>query len=115
MGVAMFGIMLGMLLIAPSDTVFAVTIRTGPAWDQSKPPNEQVHFRTHSQNLMKLRQEGKVVLGGRYGEVGLILVRAASEAEARALFAADSSMTRGVFQAEFHRWRTIFDGSVDKP
>ena len=105
-------LMLLLGLLAPADTLFAVTIRTGPAWDQAKPPNEQVHFRTHSQNLMKLRQDGRVVLGGRYGEVGLILVRAANEAEARGLFAADSSIARGVFRAEFQVWRTIFDGTL---
>lgn len=101
-------------LLAPADTVYAVTIRTGPAWEQSKPPSEQVHFRTHSENLFKLRQDGRIVLGGRYGDVGLILVRAANEAEARGLFAADSSLTRGVFQAEFQVWRTIFDGAVTR-
>ena len=53
-----------------------------------------MHFRTHSQNLFKLRQEGRIVLGGRYGEVGLILVRAANEQEVRELFAADSSLAR---------------------
>ena len=101
-------------LLAPADTVYAVTIRTGPAWDQSKPSNEQIHFRTHSQNLFKLKQEGRIVLGGRYGDVGLFLVRAANEAEARGLFAADSSLTRGVFRAEFQVWRTIFDGAVTR-
>ena len=101
-------------LLSPVDTIYAVTIRTGPAWDQAKPPGEQAHFRTHSQNLFKLRQEGRIVLGGRYGDVGLILVRAANEAEARAMFAAGSSLTRGVFRAEFQVWRTIFDGAVSR-
>jgi hypothetical protein len=109
----MFHILLASLLTV-SDTVYAVTIRTGPAWDQSKPPTEQLHFRTHSQNLFRLREEGKIVLGGRFGDVGLILVRAANEAEARQLFAADSSLVRGVFQAEFKVWRTIFDGTVSR-
>ena len=111
----MLTLMLGCCLLAPADTVFAVTIRTGPAWDQSRPPAEQAHFRTHSRNLFKLRQEGRIVLGGRYGDVGLILVRAANEAEARALFAADSSIARGVFRAEFQVWRTIFEGAVAVP
>jgi hypothetical protein len=101
-------------LLSPVDTIYAVTIRTGPAWDQSKPANEQVHFPTHSQNLFKLRQDGRIVLGGRYGDVGLILVRAANEAEARDLFAADSSLARGVFRAELQVWRTIFDGAVSR-
>jgi hypothetical protein len=109
----MFHILL-VSLLSVSDTIYAVTIRTGPAWDQSKPPNEQLHFRTHSQNLLRLREEGKIVLGGRFGDVGLILVRAANQAEARQLFAADSSLARGVFQAEFTVWRTIFDGAVSR-
>ena len=110
----MLELLLGVLLTVPADTVYAVTIRTGPAWETSKPPTEQVHFRTHSQNLFRLREQGKIVLGGRYGDVGLILLRAANEAEARALFAADSSLVRGVFQAEFQVWRTIFEGAVSR-
>ena len=109
----MLAMLVRMLLIMPIDTVYAVTIRTGPAWNRSKPPNEQVHFRTHSQNLFKLRQEGRI-LGGRYGDVGLILIRAANEKEARELFGADSSLTQGVFRAEFQVWRTIFDGAVTR-
>lgn len=105
-------VLLGLLTL--SDTVYAVTIRTGPAWDQTRAPNQQVHFRTHSQNLFRLREEGRIVLGGRFGDVGLILVRAANEAEARQLFSADSALVRGVFQAEFQVWRTIFEGAVSR-
>ena len=28
--------------------LFAVEIKTGPAWDSTKPPHEQAYFREHS-------------------------------------------------------------------
>jgi uncharacterized protein YciI len=93
---------------------FAVEIRTGPAWDKEKPPSEQKHFADHSAHLRKLRQEGRIVLGGRYGEVGLVLLRAASEEDARALVGADPSMTAGVFTAAIHPWSTFMAGSVER-
>lgn len=100
------------LALAPSDSLFAVLFRTGPGWRADRPPAEQEHFQVHSRNLGRLRQEGRIVLGGRYGDVGLILVRAANRDEARGYFAADSSVARGVFTAEILPWRTIFPGEV---
>jgi uncharacterized protein YciI len=98
---------------APPLRTFAVEFRTGPAWDKAKPPNEQKHFSDHSANLRKLRQEGRIVLGGRYGEVGLVLLRATSEDDARALVGADPSVTAGVFVAAISPWSTFMGGSVE--
>jgi uncharacterized protein YciI len=97
---------------APVLKTFAVEFRTGPGWDKAKPPGEQKHFADHSANLRKLRQEGRIVLGARYGEVGLVLLRAADEAEARALLAADPSLAAGVFTAQIHPFSAFMGGTV---
>ena len=98
---------------APALRTFAVTFRTGPAWDKARPPNEQKHFGDHSANLRKLRQEGRILLGGRFGDVGLVLLRAASDEEARALVAADPSVAAGVFVADIQPWSTFMAGTVE--
>jgi uncharacterized protein YciI len=98
---------------APVLRTFAVTFRTGPAWDKAKPPNEQRHFADHSANLRKLREDGRILLGGRFGEVGLILLRATSDEDARRLIAADPTVAAGVFVADVQPWSTFMAGAVE--
>jgi hypothetical protein len=98
----------------PAMPTFAVVFRTGPKWDAAKPPNEQAFFREHSENLRALRAEGKIAIGGRYAEVGLLLVTASSEAEARGLFEKDPSVNNGTFVFELHEFRPFFPGCVGK-
>jgi hypothetical protein len=92
--------------------LFAVVFRTGPAWDVSKPPGEQLHFKDHSRNIAALKAEGRLALGGRFGDLGLLLVRAATQQEAESLLARDASVAAGVFTAEVHPWSTFAEGCV---
>jgi uncharacterized protein YciI len=95
--------------------LYAVAVRTGPSWDAAKPAASQLHFKEHSANIRRLGSEGKLALGGRTGELGILIVRAASEVEARALFDADPSIAAGTFKIEVHEWRTFAPGCVDAP
>lgn len=97
---------------APADSLWALTLTTGPGWDSTKGPGAQRYFGDHSRNLGRLRQEGKLLMGGRFGGAGLLLLRAQSESEARGMFAPDSTIVTGVFAAKFEAWRTIFTGAV---
>jgi uncharacterized protein YciI len=92
---------------------FAVEIRTGPAWDKAKPPGEQKLFAEHSAHLRRLRQEGRIVMGGRYGEVGLVLLRARDEEEVRRLLSGDPSLAAGTFTAAVHPFSAFMGGTVD--
>jgi hypothetical protein len=94
--------------------LFAAIFRTGPKWDQAKPPGEQPFFREHSANLARLRQAGTIVMGARYADVGLIVVSAASEAEARKLFEGDPSVPNGTFQLDVHPFSVIYGGTVGR-
>jgi len=96
------------------DAVFAVTFRTGLAWDAVKPPDEQARFADHSANLRELRAAGNILLGGRFGDVGLILLKAANETEARALIARDPAVQTGVIQADVNAWSPFMSGCTDK-
>ncbi len=98
---------------AEADTpLFAVEIKIGPKWDQSKPPQEQMHFREHSANLKRLRDSGALVMGARYSDKGLVVVAATSEAQVRAMMDEDLSMKAGVFQYEVHSFNVFYGGTV---
>jgi uncharacterized protein YciI len=100
---------------APALKLFAVRITTGPAWVQGKSPAEQLHFREHSANLARMRQEGLIVLGGRFAELGLVIVRAPDAAAVQSQFAQDPAMTAGVFQAQVDEYRPFAHGSTQPP
>ena len=95
--------------------LYAAVVRTGPSWDPAKAPGAQLHFKEHSANIRRLGAEGKLALGGRFGDLGLLVVRAGSEAEARALFDADPSVAAGTFRVEVNEWRTFAPGCVEVP
>ncbi len=91
---------------------FAVEFRTGPKWDSSRPPNEQAHFQDHSSNLQRLRKEGRILLGGRYTDRGLLILTGDSEEDVRRLFAADPSVANGVFVFDVWEFRPFYPGCV---
>jgi uncharacterized protein YciI len=92
--------------------VYAVEIKVGPAWDSSKKPHEQSHFREHSANLKRLRDQGSLVLGARYSDKGLVILQAMSEQEAHAMMQQDPSVQGKVFVYEVHEFNVFYSGSV---
>jgi uncharacterized protein YciI len=99
----------------PSTRLFAIEVRTGPAWDASKPPQEQSFFREHSAHLRALREQGRIVAGARYGDKGLVVLSVASEAEARALMQQDPSMRHGTFAFELNAMNVFYPGMLVAP
>ena len=89
--------------------------KTGPKWDPAKAPGEQAFFREHSANLAKLRAAGSIVMGARYADVGLVVVSAANEADARKLFETDPSLAAGTFVLDVHRFSVFYPGTVGNP
>ena len=96
----------------PAMNLYAIEIRVGAAWDSTKPPGEQAYFREHSANLKRLRDEGRLVLGARYSDKGLVVVRAASDQEAHAMMAEDPSIRAKVFAYELHTFNVFYGGTV---
>ena len=96
--------------IAP--LLFVVELRTGPKWDTSKKPGEQLHFRDHSANLKKLRDNGQLLVGARYSDKGWLVVGAETAAAARALIDADPSVQNGVFVYELHPVNVFYPGCI---
>lgn len=95
--------------------LYAAVFKTGPRWDPGKPPNEQTFFREHSANLAKLRAAGTIVMGARYADVGLVIVSASNETDARKLFEADPSISAGTFALDVHRFSVFYPGMVGTP
>jgi hypothetical protein len=112
---ACYGLLACVGLAAQTDTLFAVRFTTGPNWDSSKSPNAQAHFAEHSANLSRLRKEGVLVIGARYGEVGLVVLRVPDEDAAKAQIALDPSIDAGTFVAQIDRFMPFMHGSTHAP
>ena len=95
-----------------AENLYAVEITIGPAWDKAKSPNEQAHFREHSANLKRLREQGSLVLGARYSDKGFVVLKASSEQDARAMMLQDPSVQSGVFKFELHEFNVFYPGAV---
>jgi uncharacterized protein YciI len=64
----------------------------------SRTRGQQAFTREHSAKLKKLRDKGRIRIGARNGEVGLVVLEAASIVEARALIDTDPSIRSGTFR-----------------
>lgn len=98
-----------------SSPLFAALFRAGPKWDAAKPAGEQALFREHSANLARLRAAGTIVMGARYGDVGLVVVPAESAEQARRLFDGDPSIAAGTFALDVQRFSVFYPGYVGTP
>ncbi|HEU4888915.1 MAG TPA: hypothetical protein VFV49_13595 [Thermoanaerobaculia bacterium] len=97
------------LALPASAERFVVLFRKGAAWNEAKAPNEQMHFSAHSANLAALRKSQQLILGTRYSDVGMIVVEAPTEADARALIDRDPTIAAKVFAYELHPARFFYD------
>jgi ketosteroid isomerase-like protein len=84
----------------PPPKLYAVRLTKGPAWDEAKSPNEQTGMREHSTNIARLRREGTLVLGARFGELGLLVLRVPDEAAVQTQLAPDPAITGGVLKVQ---------------
>jgi uncharacterized protein YciI len=99
---------------AEAEKLFIVHFSTGENWRNDKPANEQKHFEHHSKNLQALRADNKLLLGARYADKGMIIIKAANEAEAMTFVARDSSVINKVFKVELHEFKPFYGGCIEK-
>lgn len=97
-------------------TVYVIQYKTGPAWLVGKPLRDQP-MGPHGAYMRKLFAEGRLLAAGptvnTEGEAplvdgGVILLRAASLDEAKAVMSADPAITAGLFVGEVRTWRVAF-------
>ncbi len=79
---------------------FLVHYTTGEAWNHSKPTHEQAFFREHSQHLSELRKKQIILIGGRFSDTGMLILKADHETAAAELIHADAAIIHKTFKAE---------------
>lgn len=114
---ALLGLVLASALTAqtpptPAPKLFAVRLTTGPAWDAAKAPNDQAGMREHSANIARMRHEGVLVLGARFGELGLLVLRVPDAAAAQAQFAPDPAIAAGIFRLQIDPFAPFAHGNT---
>jgi hypothetical protein len=100
---------------AAAEKLFLVHLSLGPAWVADKPPQEQIQFREHGLNLGRLRGEGRIILGARYSDKGMLVLSSPTEEAARAEMAADPGVVAGIFTFELFEMHPFYDGCLTTP
>ena len=96
------------------DSLYVVSYTTGPSWDQTKPPNEQTHFATHSKHLSTLRKEGVIKMGARAGEKGIIVFSAKTYEAAKEIINGDMAIKEGLFNTDIQKFNVFYPGCVER-
>jgi ketosteroid isomerase-like protein len=95
-----------------AERLFAVRFTPGAAWDRNLGAGAQAGMAEHGANLGRLRREGRIQLGARYGDTGLVVLRASDEAGVRALLASDPTLRSGVFDVAIDPFAPFYHGST---
>jgi uncharacterized protein YciI len=97
---------------------FLVRQARGPAWDPSRGRRGQSGWDQHAAFIDRLSKDGKIPLGGPVGDIdgqhAMLVVYAASEDEARAMFADDPWMDRILSIESVEPW-TLWIGADRLP
>ncbi|MEM8998763.1 MAG: DUF5694 domain-containing protein [Bacteroidota bacterium] len=105
------------LLSAGSDfkkeSYFVALYTLGERWDTSKPPSKQVYFGAHSAFLSKLRSEKQIIVGARYSDTGMIILKSESLEKAKETLHADLAIKNKLFQIEIHPFNAFYGGKID--
>jgi len=94
--------------------MFAVTMESGPSWDDSRPRREQDDWAEHAAFMDGLVADGFIVIGGPIGDVEgrytMHAVDAADEDAIRARFAEDPWAPTGMLRiAKIEPWTIWLD------
>jgi uncharacterized protein YciI len=93
---------------------FIVEFTIGEAWVKEKPANQQPYFAEHSANLKRMRAEGRLLVGGRFSDKGLLVVKGRSLEEVRAEVGKDASVANKTFNAVVYPFAPFYDGCVER-
>jgi hypothetical protein len=96
------------------DSLYMVTYTTGPAWDNSKSPNDQPHFKEHSSRLSQLRKDGVIKFGARYGNKGSIGISAKNFQAAKEIVFGDPAVINKLFDVDVQKLNIFYEGCLEK-
>lgn len=97
--------------------IFAVTTERGPRWDADRDIRAQDGWDAHAARMDRLADEGRVLLGGpvddgQAGDLALLVIRADSPGQVRAMFDEDPWVTAGLIRVATVRPWEIWLGSL---
>ena len=92
---------------------FVALYTTGSSWDASKLFYEQTYFNDHSEHLASLRKAGKITIGGRYSDTGLILIKASNETEAQKFVNDDPAIRNKLFKVSVFPFDAFYGGCIE--
>src|SRR5690606_37905586 len=95
------------------DKKFIVLYTLGEQWDNTKPPNEQLHFSEHSSFLSGFRTDKKILLGARYSNTGMIVLLASDEEAANSLIRSDPAVQHHLFAVEIFPFSPFYNGCIE--
>ena len=94
-------------------SLFVGLYTVGPTWNMEKAPQEQPFFMEHSAFLSKLRKEGTIDMGARFGETGMIVFKATDLDAAKSLLHEDIALQNELFNVEIHPFNVFYKGCVN--
>ena len=89
-------------------TTYLVVYRPGPSWIAGKPLSEQP-LKEHGRYMIELYGKGTLRFAGPFldDSGGAMVFEAASEADAKAIVAADPAVANGIMLADVRPWRLV--------
>lgn len=97
--------------VEPSHFVALYTL--GASWNMEVDPMEQQFFQEHSSFLSNLRKDGVIVLGARYSDTGMIVLKAADLESAKTLLHSDVAVQEALFNVDVHPFDVFYKGCVE--
>jgi uncharacterized protein YciI len=95
---------------APTTSLFVILYKQGPAWKEGVPMRQQEAIVPHFKYMKKLFEEGTILDAGATLDEpgGVVILKARDLDEAKAILAADPSVTMKMFVGEVHAWLPSF-------
>jgi uncharacterized protein YciI len=102
---------------APAPSLFVVLYKQGPAWKEGVPMREQEAIIPHFRYMKKLFEAGTILEAGPTLDEpgGLVILKARDLDAAKAIMAADPSVTLHMFVGEVHSWSDHFHSPAALP
>jgi len=101
----------------PATSLYVVLYKQGPAWKEGVPMQQQDAIVPHYQYMKRMYERGVILDAGPTLDEpgGVVILRAESLDAARAIMAADPSVTLKMFVGEVHAWSPTFHSADALP
>lgn len=95
---------------APASSLFVILYKQGPAWKEGVPMRQQEAIIPHFKYMKKLFEAGTILEAGPTLDEpgGVVILKTKDLDEAKAIMAADPSVSMKMFVGEVHAWSPTF-------